>query len=383
MRMASLSREAHAALDALFRDAVEREEVPGVVAQIANHDHTLYLGAFGARDDRGATEISADAMFRMMSMTKPVTTVAAMMLKEQGRLDLDDPVSRYLPEYKDAEVIADVDKANGSYTTRSAACEITIRHLLNHTAGFGYTISSDKLGKLSEKLPTEPPLLHDPGTRWTYGTGTRVIGRVIEQLSGESLDAFFQSHIFEPLGMTDTGYDLKPQDAGRLVSTYRRTGGKLVGQPNSESYKPQVFGDYGLLSTAGDYVRFLQMLLNRGRVEGTSLLSVHSVGEMTANQIGSLLVTEQRSNQPELANPFPIGAGTDKFGFGFQLKEGDETDSRSPGSYSWAGLHNTFFWVDPGRGIAVVLLMQVLPFYDESCIRLLTGFEKQVCRQLR
>ena len=382
MRTTILSDNGRSELDRLLHAAVERCDVPGVVAEVANGERTLYCGAFGKLDERGAVDMPADAIFQIASMTKPVTSVAVMMLKDQGLLDLDSVVGRYLPEFKGTEVIAEFDESDASYSTRSAACEITLRHLLTHTAGFGYPLWDYTLSKLSGQLGEYPPLLHDPGSLWTYGPSTRVLGKVIEQVTVEPLDVFFESRIFEPLGMRDTGFDLKPEDRSRLASLFRRIDGELVGEQNPDSYEPRVFGDAGLLGTANDYIRFLQMLLGMGQFGGRRLLTERSVSEMTKNQIGDLVVEEQPGAIPNMSNSFPLGAGEDKFGLGFQLKEAVESGARSPGSYSWAGMHNTHFWADPKQGIAAVLLMQVLPFYDDRCIKLLMDFEKHIYRNL-
>ena len=382
MHTTILSDYGRSELDRLLHAAVERRDVPGVVAEVANGERTLYRGAFGKLDERGAVDMSADAIFQFASMTKPVTSVAVMMLKDQGLLDLDDVVGRYLPEFKGTEVIAEFDESDASYSTRPAACEITLRHLMTHTAGFGYSFWDYTLSKLSGQLGEYPPLLHDPGSLWTYGPSTRVLGKVIEQVAVEPLDVFFESRIFEPLGMRDTGFDLKPEDRSRLASLFRCIDGELVGEQNPESYEPRVFGDGGLLGTANDYMRFLQMLLGMGQFGGRRLLTERSVSEMTKNQIGDLVVEEQPGAIPNMSNSFPLGAGEDKFGLGFQLKEAVESGARSPGSYSWAGMRNTHFWADPKQGIAAVLLMQVLPFYDDRCIKLLMDFEKHIYRNL-
>jgi len=250
-------------------------------------------------------------------MTKPVTSVAVMMLKEQGLVDLYDEVGQYLPELKGAEVIVEFDSSDSSYTTRPAAREITLRDLLNHTAGFGYDFSNYTLSKLGDRLPAIPPLLHDPGTRWTYGMSTRVLGRVIEKVTNQSLDVFFESSIFKPLGMSDTGFYLRPEDRLRLASRFRRINRELIGEPNPESYEPRVFGDAGLLSTASDYSSFLQMLLGMGEFDGNRILTEQSVQDMTKNQIGDLVVEMQPGAIPDRSNPFPFGAGEDKFGLGF------------------------------------------------------------------
>ena len=382
MHTTNLSDRGQTELDILLDEAVEQYDVRGVVAEVANRDRTIYRGAFGTRDELRAFDMPADAIFQIKSMTKPITSVAVMILKDQGVIDLDDPVARYLPDIKNAKIISDFDEADGSFTTRPGGHDITLRHLLTHTAGFGYNFSSHILSKLGDRLPAASVLLHEPGSQWTYGSSTYVLGKVIEQVSGEPLDAFFETYIFKPLGMKDTGFDLKQNDYDRFAALFKRVHGRLVWVQLPETYQPQVFGDQGLLSTADDYIRFLRMLLNLGRFEGETLVTEQSVEEMTRNQIGSLTVEEQPGAIPWLSNSFPLGAGKDKFGLGFRLKEGMEVDARSPGSGSWAGLYNTHFWIDPKQGIATVLLMQVLPFYDDRCIRLLTNVEKSIYRNL-
>jgi methyl acetate hydrolase len=382
----TLADNARIALDALLQAASGPQTVPGVVAAVADRERVLYGGAFGTLDEAGVVAIPADAIFRIASMTKPITSVGIMMLREEGRLDLDDLLSEYLPEFEDRDVIVDFDHLDATYATRPAAREVTIRDLLSHTAGFGYGFSNHALAVLSRgaiRPPRDLPLLHDPGSRWTYGMNTLLLGEVIEQVAAEPLDSFFESRICGPLGMKDTGFGLNAEKLGRLVTLYRRVDGQLAGEPRPESVTPDVMGDGGLLGTAGDYIRFLQMLLNGGEFAGTRILRKESIDEMTRNQIGNLTVEEQPGAIPNLSKPFPLGAGADKFGLGFQLKTGVEENSRSPGSYSWAGLFNTHFWADPQKGIAAVLLMQVLPFYDPQCIRLLTDFERLIYANLR
>ena len=380
-----LSDNARAELDALLHAAVERRDIPGVVAIVANRERVLYRGAVGMRDAHGSSAMSADAIFMIASMTKPVTSVAIMMLREEGRLELADPIGRYLPDLMGREVLVAFNESDASYTTRPAIREVTIHDLLTHTAGFGYDFSNDTLRILckgGERSERDLPLLHDPGSQWTYGLSTRLLGEVIERITGELLAVFFESRIFRPLGMRDTGFDLKPEELRRLVSLFRRVDGALVDEPRPASYEPFIAGDGCLLSTADDYIRFLQMLLNMGQFDSARLLTNQSVNEMTMNQIGSLKVQQQPGAIPELSNPFPLGAGKDTFSLGFQLKEGDGENARSHGSYSWAGLYNTHFWADPHQGIAAVLLMQVLPFYDDRCIQLLTDFEHHIYRNL-
>ncbi len=373
-------------LDELLTAAIERGDVPGVVVAVADRQSVLYRGAFGKLADNPVVEMTVDAVFPIASMTKPVTSVGAMMLREQGRLGLDDLVGDYFPEFRGKQVIAEFDESDGSYATRPPASEITIRHLMTHTAGFGYGFSSPVVRDLSKGAtefgPRELLLLHDPGDRWTYGPSTRVLGWVIEKIAGESLDAFCESRIFAPLGMTDTGFSLASENLDRLVAPSKRVNGALVTESRPPTPNPNFNGDAGLLSTADDYARFVWMLLNDGEFDGVRLLAAESVHEMTTNQIGRLVVEQQPGAIPELSNSFPLGAGRDKWGLGFQLKVGVEDGLRPPGSYSWAGIHNTHFWGDPHNGIGVVMLTRVQPFYDAGCIRLLTEIERCVYRNL-
>jgi methyl acetate hydrolase len=380
-----LPDSAHMELDSLLSTAVTRGDVPGVVAIIADRDNVIYRGAFGIRNAHRSSTMSPDAIFWLASMTKPVTSVAIMMLREQGLLELDDPIGRYLPDLVGREVLDTFNATDASYTTRPATRAVTIRDLLTHTAGFGYDFANETLRILCSggaRSPRDLPLLHDPGSQWTYGMSTRLLGEAIERITGESLGVFFETHIFRPLGMHDTGFDLMPEDRDRLVSLFHRVNGALIVEQEPESHAPQVFGDYGLLATADDYIRFLQMLLNMGQFDTTRLLTNQSVHALTMNQIGDLKVQQQPGAIPDLSNPFPLGAGEDTFSLGFQLKEGQGVNTRAPGSYSWSGLCNTHFWVDPQHAIAAVVLMQVLPFYDDHCIRLLTDFEHQIYRNL-
>jgi CubicO group peptidase (beta-lactamase class C family) len=264
---------------------------------------------------------------------------------------------------------------------------MTIRHLLAHTSGIGYPFSSPVVARLVERTATretELPLLHDPGERWTYGASTHVLGRIVERISGQPLDAFLRARVFDPLRMSETSYAVPSHKVPRVATVHRRVGGRLVEQPNASQQAAPVRGDGGLYSTADDYGRFLRMLLGGGALHSTRLLSERSVRLMGENQIGTLKVEEQPAADPTLTRPFPMGAGRDRFGLGFQIAAQERRDAplRSAGSLSWAGINNTHFWVDATRGIAAVVLMQVLPFYDEACMRTLRGFEELLYQHL-
>jgi len=368
--------------------AVDRGAVPGVVALVVNRDGVVYEGAFGKLDVARNVKMPADAIFRIASMTKPITSVAVMMLLEEGKLRLDDPVSAHLPAFDNLKVIVNFNPADGKYDMRPAKRPVTIRHLLSHTSGIGYTFSSPVLAKIQTdpaRDEWEYGLLHDPGDKWTYGASTRVLGLMVEQISGKPLDVFVRERIFQPLGMSETSYVVEPGKVARVATVHSRTDGKLVERPNGATQRSPARGDGGLYSTARDYGTFIRMLLNNGRLGSAKILTEASVKMMGDNQIGSIFVDEQPAANPALTRPFPIGAGHDKFGLGFQIQSKEERDAkyRSPGSLSWAGINNTHFWIDPVKHIGGVMFVQVLPFYDEAAIKTLRDFEEQVYRNLR
>ena len=382
-----IPEEGIAEIDQLLQGAVDRKDIPGVVAIVANRDRILYHQAFGKMDVMNDVEMQKDTIFGIASMTKAITSVAVMTLYEEGRFDLDDPISQYIDWLSNPQVITSFDEEEGTYSTKPAEGEITIRHLLTFTAGFGYGFSNSLMARLVEKTgktERELPLLHEPGERWTYGMEVRVLGELAEELTGQTLPQFLKERIFDPLGMVDTFHVLPSEKYSRWVTRHQREEGVLRERPHPEKQRPFIVGDAGLLSTAADYTKFLQMLLSGGRLGPTRILSEDSVQLMTQNQIGELFVETQRGPNPLLSQAFPLGAGRDKFGFGFQITVADEErkDLRSPGSYSWSGLSNTHFWVDPEKEIAAVILMQVLPFYDETCIAVYQGFERLVYKHL-
>jgi len=384
----ALSSNAVTEIDAILKSAVQQGTIPGVVAMVTNKDRVLYEGAFGMMDVGKQRAMSKDAIFRIASMTKPVTSAAVMMLVEQGKLSLDDPVSKYVPSFENREVIATFNAADAAFTTNKASKEVLIRHLLTNTSGLAYTFSNDTANRLQQKLnrPAEElPLLYGPGTRWTYSGSTKVLGLVVEKLTGAPLDQFLDQRIFKPLELQDTSYVVPDGKTGRVVTIHRRENGKLIEVPNPEKIQSPVAGDGGLNSTAADYIKFLQMFLNDGKWRGTTLLGKSSIQAMTKNQIGDVIVQTQTTTDPLRSQNFPIGAGRDKFGFGFQITTSNKENPnlRSAGSYTWAGIYNTHFWVDPNRRIAAVIMMQVLPFYDDSCMKVYQDVEAAIGRNLR
>ena len=386
----TFSAKGAAEIDALLQRAVQAGTVPGVVAIVASKDHILYHHAYGLRDVTGQKAMKEDTIFRIASMTKPVTSAAIMLLVEQGKLRLDDPVSKHIPSFANREAVASFDASTGAFTTRKAASEVLIRHLLTHTSGLAYGFSNTMVAPLQQKTgksAEELPLLYDPGTKWTYSGSTKVLGQVIEKVSGVSLDKFLAENFLKPLGMDDTSYIVPADKMDRVVTTLNRSTGALVETPNPAAISSPVAGDGGLNSTATDYIKFLQMMPNNGNWQGKKILSKSTIQAMTSNQIGNVVVETQPAALPNLTRPFPVGpaAGRDKFGFGFEITASnkEDPDLRSAGSYTWAGIYNTHFWVDPKRGIAGVIMFQVLPFYDDATMKIYHDFEETIGRNLR
>ena len=391
-RAANDSAAAKRDLDTWLAAQVGPQRIPGIVAMAVDARGILYLNAFGQQDVAANRPMRPDSIFRIASMTKPVTAVAAVMLIEEGRLALDDPVSKYLPEFATRPVMASFNPADGSYTTRPPASPMTVRQLFTHTAGLGYPFSNTVLATLSRgsnAAPADYPLLHDPGTRWTYGESTRVLGRVVEKVSGEALDGFLRTRLFVPLGMADTSFTTPAEHVARVATIHRKVDGRLVESPNTPNAQgaiaSPVQGDGGLNSTAADYAKFIQLFLNKGVApDGRRLLSARSVELIGQNHTGRVRVERQPAALPALSEAFPLGAGRDTFGLGVQVtgRPGDP-GMRLPGSLSWAGIFNTEFWIDPRAGIGGILLMQYLPFYDAAAIGTLQGFELRVYRDFR
>ena len=384
----SPSREA-AALDASLRSAVDRKDVPGVVALVTDRERVLYQAAFGVADVASGRPLTPDALFRIASMTKPITSVALMQLIEQGRLTLDDPAENYLPELAGMIVIEDFDAATGNYRLRPPASKPTVRHFLAHTSGLAYPFTSEVWRDLKprdgEVHPFGGPLLFDPGTRWHYSTSTDVVGRLVEAVSGEKLEDYFRAHIFSPLRMNDTSYNVPDIKGPRLVAQQQRAGARMDG--DIELQDPQFgltiarpIGGGGLASTADDYGRFVRMLLNGGALAGARVLQAETVASMGRNHIGAVSVPALKSALPRSADFTFIDDNKDKWGLGFLITTNQVPGKRRPGSLSWGGINNTFFWVDPVSGIAGVIMMQYLPFADASALAVYDTFERGAYR---
>jgi methyl acetate hydrolase len=385
---AALPPSVSTALSALLDGAAARREPPGIVAMVVNRDETLYTHAAGQLSVAKSLPMREDAIFRIHSMTKPLASVAALMLIDEGQLKLDDSVARFLPAVFTAPQVVTKVNADGTFAARPASLPVTVRHLLTHTSGIGYAFSDASLLELTTKTgkpEVELPLLHDPGARWTYGASTRVLGEIIERVAGEPLDRFLDTRILRPLGMTDTSYRVPDAKLARVSSRHQRSDGRLVEEQVAASEESPVRGDGGLYSTARDYGLFMQFLLNDGKTKsGLRLLKQNSMNALRTNQIGALLVTTQPDADPSRTRPFPAGAGRDTFSLGFQIAAAPVKGrvGRAKGSMSWGGLRNTHFWVDPQSHIGVVVMTQVLPFYDDQVMSLLAKFEETLYRGL-
>jgi methyl acetate hydrolase len=374
-----------AALDTSLRAAVERKDVPGVVALVTNRERVLYQGAFGVADVATGRPLAPDALFRIASMTKPVTSVALMQLIEQGRLTLDDPAEKYLPELAGLKVVENFDAATGGYQLRPPASKPTVRHFLTHTSGLAYPFTSaiwrDFKPRAGETYPFGGPLLFDPGTRWHYSTSTDVVGKLVEAVSGQKLEDYFREHIFGPLKMNDTSYNVPESKGPRMVAQQQRAGARMDGAVELQKPQPGLtvaapIGGGGLASTADDYGRFVRMLLHGGALDGARVLKAETVALMGQNHIGAVSVPALKSALPRSADFTFIDDNKDKWGLGFLITTNQVAGKRSPGSLSWGGINNTFFWVDPAKGIAGVIMMQYLPFADAKALAVYDTFER-------
>jgi methyl acetate hydrolase len=377
--------------DRALERAVEAGEVPGVVALAADDGGVIYEGAFGAREVGTGPAMTLDTVFWVASMTKAVTSVAAMQLVERGDLDLDAPLGRLLPELASPRVLEGFDAA-GAPRVRPATRPITLRHLLTHTAGFTYDIFHADTGRymahhgipgiIECKAATlGTPLAFEPGERWEYGVNIDWVGRAVEAASGRSLEDYFREQIFAPLGMADTGFVLTPTRRERLASMHARLpDGSLGAIPFEVPQQPEFFmGGGGLYSVGRDYLTFLRMLLHGGRLHHAQIVRPDTVAEMARNQIGALTVGPLKTAIPTSSNDAEFFPGmVKKWGLGYMITTEDAPTGRSAGSLAWAGLANTYYWLDPTKRLTGVLLMQILPFADADALRVFEEFERAI-----
>ena len=376
-------------IDAMLQGAVDAGDVPGVVAMATDRNSAIYEGAFGKRVLGQPASMTADTVVWIASMTKALTATGAMQLVEQGKLELDAPAAKVVPEISTIEVLEGFD-ASGQPRTRPPKRPITLRHLLTHTAGFGYDLWSDDLGKYQtvkaipgiitcQNAALRTPLLYDPGERWFYGINIDWAGKMVEATSGKRLGAYLHENLFAPLGMSSTAFKITPAMRERLAKVHQR-GENDTFTPQMDLEIPQdpefEMGGGGLYGTAGDYLRFVRLILNRGKADGNQLLKPETVELMTRNNMGDARVTLLKTAAPALSNDAEFFPGIAKtWGLSFQINAEKAPTGRPAGGLMWAGLANTYFWIDPITGIGGVYLSQVLPFADKKSLPLYYAFE--------
>ena len=356
----------------------------------ANDSGIIYEGAFGFRHLGQQAAMGRDTVFRIASMIKLVTSVAAMQLVEQGKIKLDEPVPSIDPALGAPQVLTGFNAA-GAPQLRPANQPITLRHLLTHTAGFTYRLwDAEALHYLRaiEVVPVvergalpRTPLMFDPGARWQYGTSIDWVGRIVETVSGERLDVYFHNHILGPLGMADTGFVASPSQRARQASTHRRKpDGSLMAERLQKQATPTTFlGGGGLYSTAPDYLTLIRMLLHQGSFNGVRILRAESVALMGQNQIGDIEAGILKTTNPALSNNIDFFPGIAlRWGLGHMINLEPGPDGRSGGSLTWAGLLNTYYWIDPTKRVAAVFMTQVLPFADRLVLSLYNQFERGI-----
>jgi methyl acetate hydrolase len=375
-------------IDAAMRHAVDTGVAAGVVAVGASMDGLVYQGAFGTANAHAGTPVSLDTVFWLLSMTKAFTATACMQLVEQGQLHLDQEASTVLPQLASPKVLEGFD-ADGKPRLRPAKRAITVRHLLTHTSGYTYSIWSENLTRYEkitgmpdiatcQNAAFEAPLEFDPGERWCYGISMDWVGKLVEAVSDQSLEVYFRENIFAPLGMKDSGFLIGSAQKRRVATFHnRQPDGSLVAAPFEMPQRPEFFmGGGGAFSTPRDYITFLQMLLHGGTLKGARILRPETVALMMQNQIGDLDVVEMKSAQPAYSNSFDQFPGQPhKWGYSFDINERPGPHGRSPGSISWAGLLNCYFWLDPRKKITGAMFTQILPFYDDRVVALYGDFE--------
>jgi methyl acetate hydrolase len=378
-------------IDQILEKHIAGGDLPCAVAGIANADGTLYMGAAGLRSLDASDAMTTDTIFAIASMTKAITTVATLQLVEQGLIDLDTPITAYLPDLEHLKVL-DGFHDDGKPMLSSPKSSPTTRQLLTHTSGYVYEIwNANGLQRVaSEQIDSlfaeggdgmTAPLGFSPGERWEYGIGIDWAGVIVETLSGKGLDVYFQDHIFAPLGMHDTSYKVPDEKAARRAAIHSRTEAGLTVTPHLGE---PVSGGGGLSSTITDYLRFMRALLNQGTLDDAKILQPDTVDMMFENHIGDLDVTPGPTQMPTMSNDFDMGFGQPaKWGLGFLLHEAQTASGRPKGSVSWAGLFNSYFWIDRENDLCAVIATQVLPFYDTHAVAMLKDFESAVYKNLK
>jgi CubicO group peptidase (beta-lactamase class C family) len=377
----------------ILKDAVSKGDVPGVTAAATNAKGTTYEAGFGKRVLGDSADMTPDTVVWIASMTKAVTGAAAMQLVERGKLGLDSPAKEVAPELGKVGVLEGFDAA-GKPKLRAPKRDITLRHLLTHTAGFGYDIWSPEITKFMEvegvpgviscqNKALTTPLLFDPGDRWFYGINIDWAGKMVEAASGQKLGQYLSANLFQPLGMSSTAFKITDTMRGRLAKIHHRgPDGSLT--PDRDLELPQEpefeMGGGGLYSTVGDYLKFVRMMLNQGKSDkGDQVVKPETAKQMSANAMGDCRVCLLKTMAPPLSNDAEFFPGMEKtWGLSFMINDAEAPTGRSAGSLAWAGLANTYYWIDQKKGVGGVYATQILPFADVKSLPLFYAFESAV-----
>ncbi|HUN43218.1 MAG TPA: serine hydrolase domain-containing protein [Acetobacteraceae bacterium] len=371
-----------------LRRAAETGDIPGVVAAAATRDGVIFEDGFGVRDLGSGAPMTADTVVWIASMTKAVTGACAMQLVEQGKLSLDGDIAAVLPELGRVQVLDGFD-ADGKPRLRAPKRAITLRHLLTHTAGFTYDMWNADMTRYMEVTGTPgiiscqnaaltTPLVFDPGEKWEYGISIDWAGKAVEAVSGQTLAAYMAENIFAPLGMADTAFRIGEAQRKRLAKIHARTPEGIVATDTEIPQEPEFhMGGGGLYATVGDYLKFTQMILHGGRFNGAQVLRPETVATMSQNAMGGVVCNAMKTAAPGLTHDVDFLAGM-KWGLSFLINPQPLPTGRSAGSLAWAGLANSYFWIDPARGVTGVYAAQLLPFFDPEAVAAFEGFETAV-----
>jgi methyl acetate hydrolase len=371
-----------------LRLAAQSGDVPGVAAAAATTDGVLFQEAFGTRDLATGEPMTTDTVIWIASMTKAVTGACAMQLVESGKLALDDDIAGVLPELGRIQVLDGFDQ-DGQARLRAPKRAITLRHLLTHTSGHAYDMWNPDVGRYMEATGTPSiitcrndalimPLMSDPGEKWEYGIAIDWVGKAVEAVSGLTLSRYMQENIFDPLGMTDTGFKIGEAQRRRLARIHARTPSGLVSTDTEIPQDPEFhMGGGGLYSTVGDYLKFAQMILHGGTFSNTRVLKSETVAVMSRNAMGNLSCNPMKTAIPAYSNDVDFVEGM-KWGLSFLINPEPMSTGRSAGSLAWAGLANSYYWIDPKRKIAGVYATQILPFFDQKAVQAFVAFETAV-----
>jgi methyl acetate hydrolase len=370
--------------DSALRSAFDAANLPGAVALLTDREGVTYSRAFGLADATTGAAMAEDTLFQIASMTKALTSVGALQLVEQGRLSLDSDIGAVLPDLANPQVLTGFG-ADGQPQLRPAARPITLRHLLTHTAGLGYFFLHPEVLQYyaATGMPApgslasiRMPLMFDPGDRWEYSVGTDWVGQAIEAVTGQRLGDYLTEHVLAPLGMHATFFrDALPQGAAKVHA--RLPAGGFEINPAYLGGGDFHTGGGGLTSTAPDYARFVRMVLNGGELDGAKILAPETVAELTRNQVAPLRAGAMGTAMPALAQPYDTFPDQHTgWTLGFLTNPEQGPNGRAPGSLSWAGIFNSYYWIDPANGVGGVLMAQLSPFGDPGALALFGALER-------